>query len=216
MMDIGELIGIFMIAGAGAFLCTAVATHMVRHRKREAMMQAEPIGPIRLRTEDGMYRSHFVRRTESGRWVVSAPLRRDSYVPIRIGEKLTAEAPMPGGVILFRTVVSDRDEKTHQLVLEIPAQVHIRERRESERETFFPPKECQLNGQSAELINLSAKGALVKSKRGVLPGDNVNLQLQTGEDSKVGYCLDSEHDTFRGEAGKRTRIVLLENLTLRQ
>src|SRR4051794_19366593 len=66
-----------------------------------------PNGQLRIRSGASMYRARFLGETRDG-WTFTAPLQRDAYVPLRIGEALVIEAPSERGILRFRTVIIDR------------------------------------------------------------------------------------------------------------
>src|SRR5690242_6540551 len=76
-------------------------------RRPRNATQLLPCSKVRLRTEAGVFRTNFLSLEKSG-WVLSAPLSRDNYVPLREGEQVIVEASTPQGLLVFRTTVAER------------------------------------------------------------------------------------------------------------
>ena len=173
---LGYVICSFAVAALVAFLLT-----------RKTVQSAPPeVGSIiRLRSVGGVYRSKLVG-VEQGVWRISCPIARSHYVPMRAGEPVTVEAPVTGGVYLFKTEIAGRDRETHELMLEPPPILRKSDRRNEAR----APKagEATIEGESAALVDLSRLGARILTDRPCHIGERVRLEL---EDSMVyAWVLD--------------------------
>jgi hypothetical protein len=124
-----------------------------------------------------MYRSKLISTNPSG-WTISAPLSRNHYVPLRVDEALTVEAPVSGGVYLFKTVVTARNAESHELTLQPPVNIAPTERRNVKR----CPRQDQilLDGFKSLLVDISELGARIKTGARLSPGDRVRLDLPEG------------------------------------
>jgi c-di-GMP-binding flagellar brake protein YcgR len=136
-----------------------------------------------------MHRSRFARQTENG-WVIGAPLSRDAYVPIRVGEKLTVVMPTDKGLRQFETEVVLRDTETHELTVKIPARMSVVERRQSERIDKFLNPNALIEGKAATLVDLSTGGVRLVTSEPLKRGERAAIDLP--DNGRVfGWVLDS-------------------------
>lgn len=163
---------------------------------RFTMMAKKPIAPtpfskVRVRATSGVYRSRYLGETAEG-WQFAAPLCRDSYVPLRVGEELTVEAVCDQGVMLFRTVVVSRDAVDHTLTFARPGATTRTNRREEERSSEFAGKEVELEGLPANILNLSPRGACLVTSKTLTPGDWVKVKLPWQPNPVFGWVLEQD------------------------
>ncbi len=169
-------------------------TRLVRRRQVPA---PAPGAVLRLRAESGVYRARFVGETPEG-WAFSAPLSRDAYVPLRIGEDLLIEAGFASGVMTFRTQLVARFNDTHVMVAQIPRTVFKRERREAPR--VAASSAILVEGEGAQLVDVSSCGVRFKADRNYKRGDRIKLEIPEWEAPVFGWILETE------AAGTRVRF----------
>jgi len=195
------LIGIFSVSIALAYAFT-------RAKSNPTQLPSLPEGTFwKLRTASGIYRVRYIHRG-NGDLVVDAPLEKNAFVPLRVGESLQVEAPAFGGCVAFRTEVVARDADTKQLRLAIPTQVLNQNRREHPREVFPETAFSRINGEPSALINISMGGARVISRAEVSVGDWI--RLETLDDEKMGCVLEVLPDSLDGRRANNLRLVFAE------
>ncbi len=173
-MEIGTFLGFLIVAFV---VSTLIAHWLVDRRKSGSSKAPDPGTTLRLRATAGVYRSKLIL-AEAGGWRISAPLSRNHYVPLRIGESITVEAPVQGGVYLFKTIVAARDADLHELILCPPTNVAPTERRTIQRCERVEP--ITIEGEPGQLVDISALGARLKTRKRFTPGDRVRLDLRDG------------------------------------
>ena len=168
-----QLCGYFAIVFALSVGTSYFLTSLKVRRK-----QGTPIenAVLQIRASSGMYRSRFVGENTVG-WIISAPLCRNAYVPIRVGEVLTAWLPTSEGLRSFKAEVLLRDSTTHELTIQKPETMHAVERRQSPRKTSFANALVSVEGEHAQLVDLSEGGARVAAKNRISKGERVRLDL---------------------------------------
>ncbi len=207
MNDLLQLAGWFSILFAASFAAAYLLT------KRRAALRGRgffvaPDTAIRLSGPSGSFRSRFLHADKSS-WMISAPLQRDAFVPLRIGEGLLVQAPGAGGVWMFRTTVIDRQMEGHLLVLARPEHPHLVDRRAHPRLTDVRGASIRLNGDPAELIDCSQNGACVLTDTPLANGDDIVLDLHADLGEARGWALECA--PLRGVDGRRTiRIAFSE------
>jgi hypothetical protein len=181
MQELAQLIGYMFILLAAATLAGWLLTTF----KSGSRMSVNPEEGtcIRMRGESGMYRTRLVE-VRGPFWVLSAPLMRDFYVPIRVGEKITIEVPFPDGVIYSKAVVRSRDAQSHTLIIERPEGARKVERRTERRICDAFNVTVGLEGVTSQLLNISRGGARVSTVHAVTPGERVRLDV-AGVDSPI-------------------------------
>lgn len=162
-------------------------------RPFRAPVAPTPGSVLRLRTDSGIYRSRFLGVGDSG-WRISAPLQRDRFVPLRIGGRVLAEMSCGGGALVFRTSIAARDGDSHELVLMPPSNSHHVERRQHARR-FGDSARVAVDGEAAELLDVSAGGVRVRTPRPLRRGDRVRLDLASEE--VYAWVLGAEGTTAR-------------------
>ncbi|MBS1709594.1 MAG: flagellar brake domain-containing protein [Armatimonadetes bacterium] len=181
---------------------------MRRHAKRPrldmpAHTKARLVGP------QGVYRCYYLSTEKEG-LVFSAPLQRDAYVPVRVGETFMAQIPTSDGVLTFRTEVVSRDAATHQFTVAHPSHVRRIERRSELRETVFDGIEAVLNGEPAVLCDLSKSGAKFVTHCDVTAGEEVTITLPDGKGTFEGWALESIPGAWGSAIGRIVRVRFSE------
>lgn len=151
---------------------------------------------LRLAAPHGSFRSRIVE-ARGALWTIDAPLRRDAYVALRVGERLRVETPAKDGVWVGVAAVEARDAETHRFNLRLVAPLRRVERRSERRHPVNA--EAMLNGVRVVLADLSASGARVVTQGGLPePGERVLLDLP-GKRDVFGYVvgLDRENAVAR-------------------
>lgn len=170
------LVAAFIVSVAGAYVVTSL--------KRRYVPPA--IGTtLRIRAHAGVYRSKLLA-LEGDFWRISVPLQRNHYVPLREGERITIEAPVKGGVYLFKTVIHRFDEDRNELVFEVPHLTAPRERRSEVRRSRH--EDVMIDESPALLVDVSRHGAKLRVHRKIPLGERVKLRLPEG--MVVGWVID--------------------------
>lgn len=141
---------------------------------------------LRLRAGAGMYRSKLIA-IEKDAWVLSSPLCRNHYVPIRVGDFLIVEAPVSNGVYLFNTSLVSRNPETHEMRVEPPSKdIKPVNRRKEPR--LMRNSQLMVDGLPGELVNISPLGGRIRTNYRVARGDRMRLDLEKG--TIFGWVLD--------------------------
>jgi hypothetical protein len=175
------------------FLASVIVSYGLMLLARSLRRTPSPIpnGQIKVTSGASAYRARFLCESREG-WLFTAPLQRDAYVPLRVGEPLIIEAPSVRGVLRFRTEIVDRRADSGVMVAQRPKQVHLEDRRAEERRTDLSTGDARVEGKAAELIDLSRHGAKL-SVEGLIPrGDRVRLELPWLNEPCFGWTLESE------------------------
>ncbi len=213
MNDIALLIGWFAILFALSF----GAAYFLAKRKigiRRGPFWVDPDTAIRLSSPSGSFRSRFLQATKEG-WMIAAPVQRDAFVPLRIGEGLVVQAPGAGGVWTFRTKVLDRQLEGHLLVLSRPEHPHLIDRRSQPRDVDVRGACVELNGCESELLDISAGGARVLTDAPLANGDNILMMLHADLGEARGWALECA-PVRNGEGKRAVRVCFSEPMAALQ
>jgi hypothetical protein len=175
-------VGLFLMALATSY----VLTRALALRNRRLTLQPGTI--LRLRCLSGMYRSTYLEDSKQG-WVISAPLQRDSYVPLSVGDTMVVEAAGMTGALVFRSEIVARDPETHSFTLRRPSEVRRIERRGHKRVTKVCGALTLLEGEDAQLVDLSEVGARVATRKRLAQGERVRLDMD-GREPVFGWVLE--------------------------
>jgi len=181
-----ELIGSLAIVFA-ASCGIAYALTRLKLGNRVPFVPAET--PIRLSAASGSYRSRVLECNPDG-WVIAAPLQRDAYVPLRVGESVVVQAPAEKGLWMFRSEVRERRLDGHVFVLAKPERAYLKDRRSCRRDASVSGQQVLLNGSETELSDLSSGGARVLTTAAVTPGDRAVVRLAANEPEIEAWILD--------------------------
>lgn len=203
MFAIIELCGYFALVFAVSVGASYALTNL---RLRKSISPPLPDATLQIRSGGALYRAKFVRNSASG-WVIGAPLSRDAYVPLRVGEQVSVWAPTNDGLRSFETEILERDATTHEFTLAIPHRAGKVERRQSPRIRTFADPSVQFEGQRATLIDLSENGARVFAPCVVKKGERVRIDLSGNP--AYGWILESNPKA----QGCEVRLVFEERLS---
>lgn len=201
MDEVIRMLGWFSLSFAGSAI---IAYGFATSQRRLAPVPRIPTS-VRIRARHGMYRA-FLEAIDRSGWLISAPLQRDMYVPLQPGEEIIVEAPTSSGVLLFRTVVSDRCPDARHIRLETPRRSRHLDRREEPRNERVAGRCVQIDGHIAELVNLSLGGACALVKGEVTRGTRVRFWCPSSKNDRYGWVLDSTADVLDGGPARRVRI----------
>lgn len=117
-----QLLALNFLAFLLALAFGAGVSGLVRRLRRPPMPIPSPGASLRIRADAAVYRSRFLEVATEG-WVFAAPLQRDAYVPLRIGEDLVVESEEPDGRLIFRAKLVERCAASGKMVMSAPAHV---------------------------------------------------------------------------------------------
>ena len=203
MRDLANLL-VSSLVVFGASVALALGAGLLWKRWRRPFVP-EPNAKMRVRTGSAVYRCRFVGET-SGGWAFSAPLQRDAYVPMEVGQTVSCEVTTTAGVMIFETRVRGRraDPVTGAaILLSPPRQVRALDRREDERRPVEGRSEVTVDGNVGTLVDLSSSGAKIRIRRAPAKGASVRVLLPSGE-RREAFVIDSE--TAAGSAIVRVRF----------
>jgi c-di-GMP-binding flagellar brake protein YcgR len=206
MQSLLSLIGLFSVVFAVSYGISSLVI-FIKRKKPEGGLQPLENAKVRLKTSSAMYRSRLLEHGPDG-WVFAAPMQRDSYIPIPIGEEMTCEVMARGGVLLFQSKVIARRSGQGALVVEAPVKPQLTNRRDQSRRVDIP-MEVLVGGQSAAVINLSEGGAKVKIKGFEREGNVIRVALSSGE-ARAATVLESEN----GREGSVIRLSFDQPITI--
>lgn len=198
--QLAELVGYVAILFAGSFAFGYVLA--TRRAAKSLVPHPEPGCRVRVRSQDQVYRTRFEAVTPEG-WVFSAPLSRDRYVPLRVGERLTIEAACERGLVLWRTEVVARAMDPHTFTVRKPEPARPQNRRREPRMPGLPWPNATLDGHPVELLDVSPRGCRILSEARHTIGDVVQVRL--------GFC----DLPFEAEVVSVERLFGREQLGLR-
>lgn len=160
---------------------------------------------LKLLTPSGAYRCQVESSGPKG-IVTTAPLYRDSYVPIRIGEKVVVQVPYEDRLLTFHSSVLARDGVYHRMTLAFPTAYRLSDRRSVPRTKLQERVETQLNGAPAAFVEVSSMGARIVTLEKVGPGDFVNIEITAGGEKVSGAVLGAEPAAIGNRMGREIRV----------
>ncbi len=160
--------------------------------QRAAYMPVEN-AKVRMKTSDALYRCRLVSK-DSKTWTFTAPMHRDNYVPVSVGENIKCEVIANGGVLIFESTVIARRPIEGTIVISAPKTVKLDNRRQhlDRREVDM---DVVVAGKSGAVMDLSPGGARVKIRGFEREGNMVKIDLPSGE-SRGATVVDSKNDQF--------------------
>lgn len=209
MTEVLSMIGLFAVVFGTSLALTYLFTHL-RANKRENVSLPEG-AKVRMVGAGGSYRCYFARSEPKG-LVFSAPLQRDRYVPLRVGDSLIVQAPFEGGLLTFSGEIIERSAEAHEIMVAHPKIVRRMDRRSEARDTTCRGSEALLNGMAAKMVDLSAGGARVLAGGTVKPGEIVTLELPLGLGAVPGWALESLPAAWMDRQGSEIRIQFQQPL----
>lgn len=206
-----EQIAVMSIAFIGSFLLAKLVLGLKKEQKSHLEI---PEGTkLKVLTPSGAYRC-FVETANQEGIVVSAPIHRDVYVPLRVGELVVVQVSHAGGLQTFQSRITNRNNNDHLMTLEWPKHVRLSDRRSSPRVIYSSFESSQLNKKPSKLIDLAEMGAKMVSQENLMPGDWVNVQLPDSYGQVYGWVLDTSPSRIAGLAGNIVRVRFENPITL--
>lgn len=188
MQDFAALIGYVFVLFAAAMAAGWLITSLKLGKKQ---IENPEVGTcLRIRGESGMYRTRLIE-VRGPFWILSAPLMRDYYVPLRIGEKLNIEVPYENGVLFARSEVKSRDAASHTFIIERPEGAKPIDRRTDPRVCGLSDDTVVIEGVKSSIVNVSMGGLKVKTQRRFLPGERIQIDLPWVGSPIFGWVLES-------------------------
>jgi hypothetical protein len=175
MSELFQIVGFFAFAAAVAF---ALSYLLFRLPLRRVPFGLSPGALVRIRTSSGVHRTRFNGLMTNG-LSFADPLQRDSYVPLKMGEVVTVEAPLRDGVLMFRSMVASRDVETHEIVLEAPVSIYRQDRRDANRKVLNG-RTISVEGRPASLIDLSENGVRFARNGPLEKGERIRFEFEDG------------------------------------
>lgn len=193
-------VGLFFIAASVGYIIT-----VLMDSKRRVPVPA--VGTVfRFRAPQAMYRTRFLG-VRNGLWAFSAPLSRNTYVPLHPGERLIAEGCFPNGVLLFRTEVAGRSLEDHSFEVKPPADGRLKERREDERVLLPFDRPVFVERVESKALDLSPCGIRVDTRAHLQRGERVRIDLPDRAEPLFGWVLEYDQRTARIRFEDRIEIV---------
>ncbi len=176
----------WLALSAGLFLASVMlgAFWVARRRKRPA--SPLPGAPLRIKAAEAFYRTRLCGISDQG-WWIDAPLQRDAYVPLQVGESIVVEATTSEGVLRFRTVVTSRDLEGHRFLLAAPMSPQFQDRREAKRQQS--EASAKIEGEYVRVFDYSAHGMRCDMVPKIRRGERVLVELQGRE--IFGWTLET-------------------------
>jgi hypothetical protein len=184
-----ELIGtcalVFVLAVGLATLLSAVT----RRFKPARLLQ--PGDTIRVKTVSCVYRCR-VESVRGSQVHISAPLSRNHYVPLRIGEQVGVEITNKDGVVAFRSEILQRLHDGRELVLAAPHDVFRYDRRQYRRYSYGGGRQIRVDDIPTELIDLSNGGCKFRTWGDFKTGERVHISLPWMPGHVPGWILEGK------------------------
>lgn len=204
-----------MVGFLAVVFAASIGISYLLTRSRRKLVTLVPLpenARVRMVGPGGSYRCFFLRRSKLG-LVFSAPIQRDHYVPVRVGESMMVQAPLADSILTFRTSVVERDVDTHEFTLANPERIRHVDRRSERRDSTLSGSIIRLNDQPASLQDLSAGGAKVISNLLVRPGDTVKVELPGDYGTIYGWALEATPTAQGTGVSRELRIRFEEPLS---
>lgn len=198
MQQFLELLGSFCLVFCFGYGITYMFVAM-RNKHDQSRRQPLENAKVRFKTSTNLYRSRLLEATEN-EWVFAAPLQRDSYVPIPVGSEIVCEVVCRGGVLIFSSIITDRDAERGALMIKAPLNPKLMDRRDEIRRVDIP-MELVVGKEKGEVMDLSSGGARIKIKGYEREGKEIGVALPNG-DQRIGTVVD----TANSEMGSIIRL----------
>ena len=183
------LVSFSAVFALGAIAAKAVVT--LRSRSHRDGCAPVENAKVRMKTSTALYRCRLISHDRNS-WVFTAPMQRDNYVPISVGEQVTCEVIANGGLIIFSSVVTSRKAIEGSIVVAAPKNIKLENRRDqSDRKEI--DMAVVVAGKNGAVIDLSPGGARVKIQGFEREGNMVRVDLPSGE-SRGAIVVDSKND----------------------
>jgi hypothetical protein len=209
MIELLKVVASVVLFFGGSLLVSYGVVSLIAARRQR--LDLDEGVSVRLIGPGGSYRCHFLGfRGED--LAFSSPIQADRYVPVRVGERLYVQAPGKDCMLSFRCTVIARDGDAHELRLTAPDYVRRSQRRSEPRMTDLTGEDALVDGEPATLVDLSAAGACLLSRRRSEPGRRVRVVLPKGELDTIGWVLEATPSEVGVYQGYKTRIQFTEPL----
>lgn len=210
MVEFLQMVGFLAVVFAASL---GISYFITRSKRKSVQLVPLPENArVRMVGPGGSYRCFYLRRNKHG-LIFSAPIQRDHYVPVRIGESMMVQAPLSDSILTFRTSVVDRDVDTHEFTLATPERVRHVDRRSEKRDSSLSGSIIRLNDEPASLKDLSAGGAKVISNALVRPGDTVKVELPGDYGVIYGWALEAIPTAYGTGMASELRVRFEEPLS---
>ena len=183
------LVSFSLVFGLGLIIAKFVMASRSKPRK-DAYTPVEN-AKVKMKTKTALYRCRLVSMDSSG-WVFTAPIHRDNYVPVTVGEEITCEIVAKGGILLFSTKVIARKPIERMITVAVPKNMKLDDRRDKSDRSEIE-MDVVVAGKNGAVIDLSPGGARVKIQGFEREGNMVRIDLPTGE-SRGAIVVDSKND----------------------
>ena len=117
-----QLLALNFAAFVVALLLGALVSATVRRVRHSTVIVPDRGASLRIRASSAVYRSRFLEAGPHG-WDFAAPLQRDAYVPLRVGEDVVIEVEETEGRLIFRSKIIARCGETGRMTIARPANV---------------------------------------------------------------------------------------------
>lgn len=147
---------------------------------------------IRLRTQKGLYRTRVV--SWNGRCLVfAAPLSRDTYIPLSIGESITIEAATESGIAVLEGILQSRDAERAEFTATELQETAYFDRRQSHRVSYGAGVSISVDHAKADLIDVSERGIRFRTSADFEKGERVAIRLPWEDQAAGAWIIDGGH-----------------------
>lgn len=190
MQEILLLLGSFSAVFVAGFFAPRLMMIARSYLKKESL---EPVdnAKVRMKSASSLYRCRLISHDKEG-WTFTAPMQRDIYVPIPIGEEVVCEVVGQNGLLVFKSQVIARRAQEGVIVVAAPKNISLENRRDGDRREGRP-MEVIVAGKNGSVMDLSPGGARVKIRGFEREGNVVRIDLPSGE-SRGATVVDSKND----------------------
>jgi hypothetical protein len=211
MREVLEMVGWY----AGLFslsLAVSWSLHSFLSR-RKSRVALDENAPLRILANGEVFRTRLIS-SAGNRWQFRAPMQDDAFVPIRVGESLTIEAPTERGLLRFRSVVTDRDATSHTLQILPPSVFYLVERRGAIRLEPQQDVPAYVDNLAGFLMDLGEHGARVRLNGFLARGERVRLVVPRAEIDVSGWVLETGSALVGPGLGSWARLRFEEPMEL--
>lgn len=201
LSTVAGMVVLFGVSAAVAYVATAAQT------RRALLSPLKPGTMVRLQGPEGRYRSEYLGARKQ-HLEFKAPVRQDSYVPLRPGDSYLVFLPREGAMYTFRTTILERTAADHRLKTSLPQRLRRLERRTGRRHPVPGDKWVTLNDKKARLLDLSSLGAHLLYPGQVKAGDKVSFQGSPPPLNSVNaWVVESQPTVVCGAPGRSIRVT---------
>lgn len=205
MTEVLKLVASFVLFFGGSLLVSYGVFSLIAARRHRFDLSEG--ASVRLVGPGGAYRCQFLGY-EDGNLRFSSPIQADRYVPLRVGERIFVQCPGKGCMVSFRSTVIERSSESHNLILEAPQHVRRSERRTEGRLTAQAGEDALVDGELAQIVDVSAAGACFLTQWRPDPGQRLSVVLPSNQLDAYAWTLDSSP----AQDGYKVRVRFTEPL----